>query len=550
MPESPQKEADLARRIRATALARGALATDIATEIHEQCGPLFGTSQVKAQRLALGVALSDVIAQVRALYQLDGRPAPKLGETLLSAYESGYKRPGPEYLHYLCKVYRVDPPALGFQGPCICGGGAMAHQQRPATLSRGQSGPGEGEALVGAVVPPSRADLRPWSQPNDLRGQHRAGDPPANEMGEEDIVLRRTLLQLLAGAGVVSATGPIDGQFLGAVDGLRRKMDDTLVSATVSPMMMDQWEETIYGYGQRYQSTPSLRLLCDVLLDFSEVRRMAGQRQPLELQERLCRVAAHLSGLSGILMIDLGDHRLARSFFRTARTAADETGDRGLRAWVTARESLVPMYYGDPREALHLARKAQDLAGRSPCPAGAMAPAVEARALAMLAARGRGDAGPSARRALGRGRSVWDQLRTEQTSETVFGFTDRQLSFYEGDSYTNLGDHAHGEETLSYALTILPGTDMIDRTLVRLDRAHCKLLSGHPDAAATAGTEALNTLPLEHRSNLLMHRARQLGAAIQAQHGQIAEMAEFRELLAGPQVQSPTVDTPAPPETA
>jgi hypothetical protein len=368
-------------------------------------------------------------------------------------------------------------------------------------------------------------------------------------MGEEDIVLRRTLLQLLAGAGVAGAAIPaaMDGPFLGAADGLRRRMDDTLVSATVSPMMMDQWEETIHGYGQRYQSTPALRMLCDVLLDFSEVRRMCDQRQPLELQERLCRVAAQLAGLSGILMLDLGDDRLSRSFFRTARTAADETGDRSLRAWVTARESLVPMYYGDPREALHLARKAQDLAGRSPSPAGAMAPAVEARALGMLAARGRGDAGPSARRALGRGRAVWEQLRTDQTTETVFGFTDRQLSFYEGDSYTNLGDYQHGEEVLSYALTILPGSDYIDRTLVRLDRAHCKLQGGHPDAAAASGFETVAALPPEHRSNLLMHRARQLGAAIHAQHPNLVEMADFREILAGPQVQSPTVD---PPETA
>ena len=541
MPESPQKEADLARRIRAQGLARGRIAAEIAEDIHEQCGRAFGTSQIKSRRLALGVALSDVVAQVRALYELDGRPVPKLGETLLSAYESGYKKPGPEYLHYLCKVYRAEPSELGYQGPCICGGGAAAHRQRPASLSQVPSGAGESDALIGSVV----SVPRPWETFNDLRGQQRADVPGPSEMGEEDIVLRRTLLQLLAGAGVAgAAAGPIDGQFLGAVDGLRRRMDDTLVSATVSPMMMDQWEETIHGYGQRYQSTPSLRMLCDVLLDFSEVRRMCDQRQPLELQERLCRVAAQLAGLSGILMIDLGDDRLARSFFRTARTAADETGDRSLRAWVTSRESLVPMYYGDPREALHLARKAQDLAGRTPSPAGAMAPAVEARALGMLAARGRGDAGPSARRALGRGRAVWEQLQGEQTAETVFGFTDRQLSFYEGDSYTNLGDHQHGEEVLSHALTILPGSDYIDRTLVRLDRAHCKLLSGNPDAALAAGGEAVEALPLEHRSNLLMHRARQLGAAIQNQHGNIVGMADYRELLAGPQVKSPTIDPP------
>ncbi|MCQ0009562.1 XRE family transcriptional regulator [Actinomadura madurae] len=353
----------MARRIRAHALARGRSPVEIAQEIHEQCGPLFGTSRVKAHRLAHGVALSDIVAQVKALYEVDGKPPPRLGETLLSAYESGYKRPGPEYLHYLCAVYRVEPDALDYQSPCICGRGHAVRSTgavsvpQPRTPER-RAAPDPG-ALVGAIVP--RSDDRPWATVNELRGADRAGAPLTIDVGEEDIVLRRTLLQLLAGAGVA-----LDGQFLGAVDNLRRKMDDTLVGATVSPTMLDQWEETTYGYGRQYQATPSLRMLCDVLLDFSEVRRMCDKRQPVELQERLCRIAAQLSGLSGLIMINLGDHRLARSFFRTARTAADETGDRQLRAWVTVRESLVPMYYGDPREALHLARKAQDLAGPHP----------------------------------------------------------------------------------------------------------------------------------------------------------------------------------------
>src|SRR5690606_9070227 len=305
MSDPPRKETDVARRIRARALARGHSPLEIAQEIHEQCGPLFGTSRIKAHRLAHGVALSDIVAQVKALYEVDGKPPPRLGETRLSAYESGYKRPGPEYLHYLCAVYRVEPDALDYQSPCICGRG---HAVRPVAASVPQ--PREPErrpaqapaTLVGALVP--RAEERPWMTVNEPRGPDRGDGPLSTDVGEEDIVLRRTLLQLLAGAGVA-----LDGQFLGAVDNLRRKMDDTLVGATVSPTMLDQWEETTYGYGQQYQATPSLRMLCDVLLDFSEVRRMCDKRQPVELQERLCRIAAQLSGLSGLIMINLGDHR-------------------------------------------------------------------------------------------------------------------------------------------------------------------------------------------------------------------------------------------------
>ncbi|PKK15198.1 MAG: hypothetical protein BUE48_006515 [Thermomonospora sp. CIF 1] len=552
MPESPgnapRKETDIARRVRAYGLARGRTPAEIAVDIYEQCGPLFGTTRIKAHRLAHGVALSDIVAQIRALHELDGKPQPKLGETLLSAYESGHKRPGPVYLHYLCTVYQVEPADLGFAGPCICDRG---HGRPTSALERGTARPpsppaghrvvasralGEPDALVGNVVVPIPAD-RHWITVGD--GRMGAAQPA--DVGEEDVVLRRTLLQLMAGAGVT-----LDGEFLGAVDHLRRKMDDTLVSATVSPTMLDQWEETTLGYGRLYQATPSLRLLCDVLLDFSEVRRMCERRQPVETQERLCRLAAQLAGLCGLIMINLGDHRLARSFFRTASTAADETGDRALRAWVTVREALVPMYYGDPREALHLARKAQDLAGRSPSVAAAMAPAVEARALGLLALRGRTDAAPSARRALVRGRSVFEQLPKSQTSDLAFGFTERQMAFYEGDTYTNLGDHKSGEEALSRALRLYAPTDWVDLTLVRLDRAACRMHAGHPEAALEVAQEAITELPPDHRSDILVHRARQLGATVSARFGEIKELKSFYEALSGPSVSSPAARRPNP----
>src|SRR4029077_15605390 len=133
-------------------------------------------------------------------------------------------------------------------------------------------------------------------------------------------------------------------------------------------------------------------------------------RQPLDFSERLCRLAAQLAGLAGMIMIDVGHQRLARSFFRTARTAGDETGDRQLRAWIAVREALVPLYYGDPAEAVALgragggpargaegvalARAGAGLAGRNVCVAAAMAPVMEARALARVAARRGGIAKP------------------------------------------------------------------------------------------------------------------------------------------------------------
>lgn len=116
-----RQEISMARAIRAQCLASGRDTGGIARIIHQQCGPAYGTTLVRAHRLALGIALADVVAQVRARYVSEGRTPRRFSETLLSSYESGQKRPGPEYLHYLCWVYQAEAADLGYEGPCLCG---------------------------------------------------------------------------------------------------------------------------------------------------------------------------------------------------------------------------------------------------------------------------------------------------------------------------------------------------------------------------------------------------------------------------------------------
>src|SRR5712691_214129 len=119
------------------------------------------------------------------------------------------------------------------------------------------------------------------------RGADLAREP---DDAADDDELRRTLLRLIADSG----TG-VDSRLLGAVDRVRRRMDDALLGATVSATMIDQWEETTAGYGRQYLTVPPLRLLCDALLDFDDVRRMCEQRQPIDFEERLCRLAGQLA---------------------------------------------------------------------------------------------------------------------------------------------------------------------------------------------------------------------------------------------------------------
>ncbi|WP_214325606.1 XRE family transcriptional regulator [Nonomuraea sediminis] len=501
------RETEIARRIRAKGLAAGRTNAQIAEEIHETCGPQFGTTKVKSHRLSYGIALADVIEQVRALFEQDKKAPPGIGETLLSAYESGLKRPGPEYLHYLCAVYRVEPATLGFDGPCICGG--HGHQRPPLAVTHWET-----TARMGSS--------------RELIMQSHDAEAPSEGISEDENILRRTLLTLLS---TEPGKAKLDGPVLGAIEGIRRRMDETLVCASVSPAMLDQWEEATLSFGRQYTTTAPLRLLCDVLLELSSVRAAMNRRQPIDLQERLCRMAAQLSGLSGMIMINLGDHRLARSFFRTGRTAADETGDRALRAWVTAREALVPLYYGDAREALNLAKKSRDLAGQTPCAAQAMAPVVEARALAMLTGTDSSkEVVDQAKRALARARNAFSHIRGTEREDMAFGYTERQLYFYQGDVLTKLGQTLEAEVVLDQALDKYQD-HILDQTLIRLDQAQCRLIEGDLDEAMTIGIKALNLLGSDFRTDFIMRPAVALEQAVAERDPNHPLLPVYREQL-------------------
>jgi transcriptional regulator with XRE-family HTH domain/tetratricopeptide (TPR) repeat protein len=541
-------ELALARQIRARELVAAAPPCAVAAAIRAQCEPAFGTTWIRAYRLALGITLADVVAQVRAWYQAEGRRAPRFSETLLSAYEGGQKRPGPEYLHYLCAAYRADPEDLGYDGRCICGrthrpsrpdavrrdvpvsgGSAVQRPPRPAPAAPrlAAGGPvtdtadeparhGRGCAAPGAAAPARRS-----------RGGQRTPDAAQTSDGAaDDDELRRTLLRLITdrGAGV-------DGRFLGAVDRIRRRMDEALLGATVSATMIDQWEETTAGYGRQYMTVPPLRLLCDALLDFGDVRRMCQERQPIEFEERLCRLAGQLASLAGMIMINLGDQRLARSLFRTARTATDETGDRRLRAWVAAREALVPLYYGDPQEAAALAGTAIGLAGRNACVAAVMAPVVEARAIARLAGRGRREALMRARTALDRAHDALADLPDEDRAGTAFGYTERQLLFHEGDTLVTLGDWQGASRAFSQASRLYSPAEFLDPSLVALGQARCLLESDEPEQALRLSRDTLLSLAREHRSQIVVQGARALGMAVAARHADLPAVREYREAL-------------------
>ena len=195
---------------------------------------------IRAYRLALGIALADVVAQVRARYATEGRTPPRFSETLLSAYESGQKRPGPEYLHYLCAVYQVRASGPRLPGPVllrpdrhrgdlVAGPDAIAGQgaawppcdrsPAPRDGTRPQAG---GRAAGGRRYPAGARRGDP-----DRRGARRSlvaeGPEPGGEA--DDDMVRRALLRLIADAATRGRTAGSSAPS----ERIRRRMDDALL---------------------------------------------------------------------------------------------------------------------------------------------------------------------------------------------------------------------------------------------------------------------------------------------------------------------------------
>ena len=90
---------------------------------------------------------------------------------------------------------------------------------------------------------------------------------------------------LLANALVTDDLQP-DFALLELAETIRREMEDTLASGTVSPGRLTHIEEIIASHLRDYTTTPPTTALAG-LLHFMDVQRLSAARQPGAVQSRL-----------------------------------------------------------------------------------------------------------------------------------------------------------------------------------------------------------------------------------------------------------------------
>ncbi|MBB4956822.1 XRE family transcriptional regulator [Micromonospora polyrhachis] len=310
-------------------------------------------------------------------------------------------------------------------------------------------------------------------------------------------------------AGNCSANGDstvsLSGQApdtLAQLELIRQALVDSISGGSASTTCLDYWEQLVLQHGEGTKQRAASEQLPELATDFDEIRRLLDRRMPSSSFRRLTRIAAQMAGLVFLTLIKMGEPGHARSWIRTARIAADETGDPTTRSWVRGQEAYVHYYSGDCAMAIAVASEAQTIARNIPCAGVPLAAALQARAEARLGHL------REAQSALNRAENHLGRLSTDTGAiASAFGYDEAQLRFHESNTYTHLRFSTAARSAQDRALTLYPQTDFLDRTLVRFDQAICLATEGDADAATAIALGELCSLNKIQRSGLIFARA-------------------------------------------
>jgi tetratricopeptide (TPR) repeat protein len=327
--------------------------------------------------------------------------------------------------------------------------------------------------------------------------------------------------ELIALADVRPGSSPLD-----QADALQQGLHEALAAGPMTAVSLEDWEYTVARHGRATRYRPEGDLLPELLADFTDLRLVLTHRQPAPARKRLTVAVAQMSGLMALTLLKLGDSR-SRAWWRTGRAAAAAAEDRATLSWMYAQEAYQLYYGGDMEGAVELATRAQHLAGGLPCVGPALAAPLEARALAVLRQR------DGVVEALGRAEVALERLPEADRIGSAFGYSESQLRFHAGNALTHLGDVERAAEQQARALELYPLRDHTDRALIALDQAIGSAIRGDAAGAAVRATTTIVDLPEEHRSALIIYRAREVAARV-PEARTVPEVRVLREVLALP----------------
>ena len=301
-----------------------------------------------------------------------------------------------------------------------------------------------------------------------------------------------------------------------------------LEAQSVSAATVDWWERIAEDYGRRQLIDPLQAFLTEALDDFAQLNGILNRRQPLEFQHRLCRVLAQMAGLIGFDLMGSGELRESHKWYHTARLAADETGDRQLRAWVATCEAMA--YFWEPDlvgRSVSQCEEARAMAGSAPSPAAAFANSVQARACAKLGRR------REALDAIQRADTIFDRLSSAQTVPNRLGFYEIRLRYDQENALTRIGEFKAAMSVQERALGLDHGESFIEPCQVKLDQASCLISLNEVEEGCSLAQHVLLNMPPSRRGGVILLRTKELESLAGQQCGNVIAAGALRQIAMG-----------------
>ena len=327
---------------------------------------------------------------------------------------------------------------------------------------------------------------------------------------------RRAFLLDLAALATIEQNDPA-----GTGEPVRQLLDMAVMSELRS---VDDWEMTCadHLHGLRTQPPSKVRdaLIVDLLAIHRQMKNTDAHDNP-DLQ----RIVAALSTLHANALTRLGDHGSAIHWWRTARAAADKSGDLELRLGVRATEAGHGLYgQRAPDTVLRLTENAQQIAGSAPSLGLALVVCSKAKALTLLGRH------PEAVQALNSYRDL-SASAPEPTGIMPGYWKGGQLHFAEHMVHAAAGDESKAHQAKNHVLASSGNPDYQTSTLVYLRDAQCVVANGGFDEGIHYATEILDSVPPRYRSHMITETGKAVLRAVPVEQQQSRAIREFRELL-------------------
>jgi transcriptional regulator with XRE-family HTH domain len=346
------------------------------------------------------------------------------------------------------------------------------------------------EGAAGRQVPVDSPTVVERPTPSSL------GCGTAPPQAKDDDVERRAALELLATLGIGSAALAATGE------PVRQALAQTVSS---EPRDLDYWQLACADHLHGLRTRPPVQVRDALIVDLlalSRQLRIADANTGIELR----RVVAMLSMHHANALSRLGEHGAAIHWWRTARAAADASGDRGLRLVTRSEEAGFGLYgQRDLQTVLRLLDQARSIAGDSQSVFLADQRGTRAKALALLGRHGE---------AIREVHAFADLAGTAPPGNPIPGFW-RADSVYFAESwvYAHAGDEGPADQARDRVLSY-NYLDYQYATNVRLHEALCTVVGGGTDTGARQAVQILATLPPARHSQMITETGRMVLRAV------------------------------------